>query len=100
MSLRCFLPALLLCLAAAGPAPVAAGAAALFADSGEIQERAASYVAGYQRQLTAIVADELYTQEIRAQVPEDADAPKSRTLRSEVFFLFAAEEREWMAIRD
>ena len=61
---------------------------------------AAAYVADYQRQLTSIVADELYVQEIRAQTPAETAAPRVRTLRSEVFFIFAAAEREWMAIRD
>ena len=66
----------------------------------DVQQLAASYVDDYQKQLTAIVADETYTQEIRAQDPPDEGAPRSRTLRGEVFFLFAAVEREWMAIRD
>src|SRR5215208_248849 len=69
-------------------------------DRREIEQRTASYVADYQRQLTAIVADEHYMQEVRGQIPEDTEAPKARTLRGEVFFLFAAAEREWMAIRD
>ena len=66
----------------------------------DIRQLAASYVDEYQRQLEAIVADEIYVQEIRAQVPPDEGAPRSRTIRGEVFFLFAAAEREWMAIRD
>jgi hypothetical protein len=64
-----------------------------------LQQLAASYIDDYQRQLTAIVADEVYVQEIRSQVPAE-DGPRSRRLRGEVFFLFAAAEREWMAIRD
>ena len=64
------------------------------------QQLAASYVDDYQKQLAAIVADEVYVQEIRAQVPPEEGALRSRTLRGEVFFLFAAAEREWMAIRD
>jgi hypothetical protein len=66
----------------------------------DLQQLAASYVDDYQKQLAAIVADEVYVQEIRAQVPVEEGAPRSRTLRGEVFFLFAAAEREWMAIRD
>ena len=66
----------------------------------DLQQLAASYVDDYQKQLAAIVADEVYVQEIRAQVPAEEGAPRSRTLRGEVFFLFAAAEREWMAIRD
>lgn len=59
-----------------------------------------AYVAEYQRQLTSILADELYTQEIVDQRPHDANMPRSRRLRSEVFFMFAPATREWMAIRD
>ena len=66
----------------------------------DLQQLAASYVDDYQKQLTAIVADEVYVQEIRAQMPAEEGAPRSRTIRGEVFFLFAAAEREWMAIRD
>ena len=66
----------------------------------ELQQLAASYVDEYQKQLAAIVADEVYVQEIRAQNPPEEGAPRSRTLRGEVFFLFAVAEREWMAIRD
>jgi hypothetical protein len=66
----------------------------------DLQQLAGSYVDEYQKQLAAIVADEVYVQEIRAQNPPEEDAPRSRTLRGEVFFLFAAAEREWMAIRD
>ena len=66
----------------------------------ELQQLAASYVDEYQKQLAAIVADEVYVQEIRAQNPPEEGAPRLRTLRGEVFFLFAVAEREWMAIRD
>jgi hypothetical protein len=66
----------------------------------DVRQLAAAYVDDYQKQLTAIVADEVYHQEIREQDPAEEGAPRSRTLRGEVFFLFAAAEREWMAIRD
>ena len=66
----------------------------------EVQQLAASYVDEYQKQLTAIVADEVYVQEIRAQIPAEEGAPRFRSIRGEVFFLFAVAEREWMAIRD
>jgi hypothetical protein len=65
-----------------------------------IAERAAAYVAEYQRQLTAIVADEQYVQDIRSQVPADAGAPRARSTTGEVFFIFTAPSRGWMAIRD
>jgi hypothetical protein len=73
---------------------------ALNAGAADLQQLAASYVDDYQKQLTAIVADEVYRQAIRRQEPEDDGAPRARTTRGEVFFLFAAAEREWMAIRD
>jgi hypothetical protein len=65
-----------------------------------IAQRAADYVADYQRELIAIVADEEYGQDIRSQVPEDPGAPRSRTTTGEVFFIFTAPSRGWMAIRD
>jgi hypothetical protein len=62
--------------------------------------RATAYVATYQQQLTSVVADEEYTQEILAQTPLDPRMPRARRLRSEVFFVFEAVDRQWMAIRD
>lgn len=63
-------------------------------------ERATSYVSDYQQKLTSVVADEEYTQEILEQVPADPGMPRARRLRSEVFFVFEAVDRQWMAIRD
>jgi hypothetical protein len=63
-------------------------------------DAAAQYVARYEQQLTSIVADEAYTQEIVEQSPRDPEMPRRRSLRSEVFFLFAPGEGDWMAIRD
>ena len=60
--------------------------------------RRADTSASTEEQLTSVVADETYTQEVRAQVPEQRGAPRSRSMRSEMFFMFA--ERQWMAIRD
>jgi hypothetical protein len=82
-----------------------AGANVLAVQGPDTSERAvvaaaAAYVAEYQRQLTSVLADEAYTQEIVAQVPRDPEMPRTRTLRSEVFFMFAPASREWMAIRD
>ena len=65
-----------------------------------ITQRAADYVADYQSELIAIVADEEYVQHIRSQVPEDPGAPRSRATTGEVFFIFTAPSRGWMAIRD
>jgi hypothetical protein len=63
-------------------------------------DAAAGYVAQYEQQLTSVVADELYTQDIVDRSPPDPDAPRRRRLRSEVFFLFSPGEGDWMAIRD
>lgn len=61
---------------------------------------AADYVKGYQRELTAIIADEDYQQLIIAQTPREESMPRVRNLRSEVFFMFAPAADDWMAIRD
>lgn len=66
----------------------------------DVVDAAAAYVRSYQEELTLILADETYTQQIRAQTPSDPEMPRARTLKSEVFFMFAPSSREWMAIRD
>jgi hypothetical protein len=66
----------------------------------DIVAAAAAYVAEYQQQLTSVLADERYAQEIVTQVPRAPDMPRRRVLASEVFFLFAPSGREWMTIRD
>jgi hypothetical protein len=63
-----------------------------------VEERAADYVATYQEELTAIVADETYTQEVRRD-PQEPGA-QLRTTAGEVFFIFTTAGRGWMAIRD
>lgn len=68
-------------------------------DVDAIVDAAAAYVRQYQEQLTSVVADEIYTQQVKAQVPLDRGMPPSRTLRSEIFFMFAP-GHQWMAIRD
>lgn len=61
---------------------------------------AAAYVNSYQNQLTQLMADERSTQKILVQRPLDRESPTSRQTKSDVFFLFASANREWMAIRD
>jgi hypothetical protein len=61
---------------------------------------AAGYIAEYQRQLTSIVADETYTQEVAAQSPRDPQMTRVRQMRSEVFFMYVARDHHWMAVRD
>ena len=65
-----------------------------------VVKAAAEYVAEYQPQLTAVVADEVYAQQIVVQAPRDPDMPRLRHMRSEVFFMFAPATHHWMAIRD
>jgi hypothetical protein len=60
--------------------------------------RAAAYVRQYQEELTSVVADETYTQHVKAQVPRDGLRPLRTSLTSEIFFMFTA--GDWMAIRD
>jgi hypothetical protein len=60
---------------------------------------AAAYVKAYQEQLTFLIADEAYTQQIRSQIPDDR-TPKARTMKSELFFMFTPANGDWMAIRD
>lgn len=60
----------------------------------------AQYVSDYQRDLTSILADESYTQDVVSRMPRDSTAPRSRRMASEVFFMFMPGTRDWMAIRD
>lgn len=61
---------------------------------------AAAYVKSYQRELTAVLADEDYQQQIISQAPRDEAMPRVRRMRSEVFFMYAPAADDWMAIRD
>lgn len=60
---------------------------------------AAGYVRRYEEELTSVVARETYRQEIRVQTPRVEADPLTRTLTSEIFFMFV-ERQGWMAIRD
>jgi hypothetical protein len=84
-----------LALLAMGQAPVAPDVS-----TKAVVEAAAAYVAAYQRELTFVVAEESYRQQIAAQRPADPDMPRVRQMRSEVFFLAAPDNGEWMTIRD
>jgi hypothetical protein len=65
-----------------------------------VVEAAAAYVKAYEKQLTSIIADEVYTQRIDAQIPRDFRLPRWRSIQSELFFIFAPAAYGWMAIRD
>lgn len=61
---------------------------------------AAAYVAEYQQQLTSVLADEIYSQEVTTDTPLQPGMPSLRHMRSEVFFMFISGNQDWMAIRD
>jgi hypothetical protein len=65
-----------------------------------VVDRAAGYVKAYQTQLTSVLADERYSQHITDQIPPQTNMPRTRTMRSELFFMFAPAGDAWMAIRD
>ena len=76
------------CLQAAGLVvrPQIAGGDPTSAEA--VVEAAARYLKQYQQQLTAVLADERYRQQIINQVPRVDTMPRVRTLESEVFFMF------------
>ena len=74
--------------------------AAIAVSTRDAVKAAANYVKAYKQDLTSVVADEIYTQEIREQFPLDSSMPRGRTMKSEIFFMFASEAHGWMAIRD
>jgi hypothetical protein len=65
-----------------------------------IIEAARVYVEDYKNKLTFIIADEDYEQQIRNQVPLDPVMSKARTMKSEMYFLFAPQTQQWLAVRD
>ena len=70
------------------------------ASLGALLDVASAYVKDYQAALTFILADEVYTQDIRAQVPAQSKMPRARRLESTAYFIFVPSSGEWMAIRD
>jgi hypothetical protein len=93
------------CLALAAAACLAGGISAGQAPSTDasfaaLLDSAAAYVKDYQATLTFILADEQYTQEIRAQIPVQPQMPRTRTLSSTAFFMFLPSSGDWMSIRD
>jgi hypothetical protein len=61
---------------------------------------ARAYLEKYEEELTLLIAEEKYVQEIRYQSPVDRKKPQSRTMKSEIYFIFLPSSRDWMAIRD
>jgi hypothetical protein len=66
----------------------------------DVVDAGVGYVAKYEQQLTSILAMEVSTQRVVRREPADADAPRTRALNSEMFFMFSPAEHEWMAVRD
>lgn len=61
---------------------------------------ARGYLDRYRADLTFVIADEETTQRITRQVPDQPEAPRSRSTKSEVYFRSVAGAAVWMAIRD
>jgi len=61
---------------------------------------ARAYLEKYKEELTFLIAEEQYVQEIRYQTPVDKRMPQSRTMRSEIYFISLPSSSDWMAIRD
>lgn len=80
-------------------AVMAMSQAAADPDVSTVVSAAAAYINDYRSQLTSLVADETYTQQIVRQVPNDPASPRVRQMTSEFFFMFEP-TGEWMAIRD
>jgi hypothetical protein len=96
---RCVALVCAVCLQAAGlvARPQIAGGDPTSAEA--VVEAAARYLKQYQQELTAVLADERYRQQIINQAPRVDTMPRVRTLESEVFFMFVP-GADWMAIRD
>ena len=97
---RVWLPGLFLLGVAAVDVRSQGQPARLDTSAAAVVDAAAAYVKTYQEELSFVIADEIYTQQVRNQVPPDNAMPRSRTLKSELFFMFAPADRTWMAIRD
>lgn len=65
----------------------------------QVLQVARAYVHDYETKLTFVLADESYTQQIRDQVPITSPV-QGRTMKSEIYFVFAPQTNTWMAIRD
>lgn len=59
---------------------------------------ARTYVRGYEDQLTLVLADEDYVQQIRDQVP--LSTVQGRTMKSEMYFIAVPQTGSWIAVRD
>lgn len=96
------LPWALAAVAAAMPSALTAAPAPPQQDALAIArfvDKAADYVRRYQDELTSIIAEEQYSQTVRAQTPRKDGEPRETTLSSEVFFMFTP-GHDWMTIRD
>lgn len=98
---RCLLVALATWPAVTGPTARAYGRPTQGDPSASaVLANARAYLEKYKEELTFLIADEQYVQEIRYQSPVDRKMPQSRTMKSEIYFIFLPSSRDWMAIRD
>jgi hypothetical protein len=65
-----------------------------------VLDKAVAYVRQFESSFAVVICDETYTQ--REQVDEGARSPQPtvRTLRSEVLFLWVADARRWLSVRN
>ena len=93
--------ALATCMAIAGPTATAHERSTQGDTSvSAVLSDARAYLPKYEQELTFLIAEEQYVQEIRYQTPVDRKMPQSRTTKSEIYFIFLPSSRDWMAIRD
>jgi hypothetical protein len=72
-----------------------------------VLERAADYVTAFQRQLSGVVAEETYTQDIRDQLPSGTtprapmrNTPTHRQLKSDLLLVKPEKADRWIQFRD
>jgi len=98
---RCLLVALATWPAVAGPTARAYGRSTQSDPSASaVLANARAYLEKYKEELTFLIADEQYVQEIRYQTPLERRMPQSRTMKSEIYFISLPPSSDWMAIRD
>lgn len=97
--MRCRLAAIIVALIAlvAAPAPAAAQEPTL----AQVLKKAAAYVAQFHKQLSGIVAEETYLQEVsRSGIGSVVDEPARRVLRSDLLLVKPASSDRYVEFRD
>lgn len=99
-----FVPALaMICVMTAGSAPVRAQQPSM----ATVLERAGEYVTSFQRQLSGVVAEETYTQDVRDPIPSGTlprapmrGGPIHRELKSDLLLVKPEKADRWIQFRD